>query len=180
MKFIRVIKSADKLSENDFEIYKDGDYYKVKKLTDNARNSGVTTWDLSSKNRFSVSRKLWDRVQKYNDKDLIQYRKTLLAKLNKLFKQAGLQKMVESASGQVRGFHTLSQGGYYFDTKYLGNNSEFKIGIYFGFNTSLEHPKVIEYLDKIKDILNKENLQYTENGTDIEVKLDENSINNME
>ena len=179
MKFIRIIKCANKLSEDDFEIYKDGDYYKVKKLTDNARNSGVTTWDIYGKNYYSTSYKLGVRIQRYNDKDLIQYRKSLLMKLNKLFKQAGLQKMVESTT-RITGFHNLVQGGYYFDTKYLGNNSEFKIGVYFGFNTSLEHPKVIEYLDKIKDILNKEKLQYTENGTDIEVKLDENSINNAE
>lgn len=49
MRFIRVLKAGNKLSENDFEIYKDGDYYKVKKLTDNARRSGVTTWDIYGK-----------------------------------------------------------------------------------------------------------------------------------
>ena len=41
MKFIRVLKAGkNKLSLEDFKIYKDGSYYKVEKLTENAKNSG--------------------------------------------------------------------------------------------------------------------------------------------
>lgn len=175
MKFIRVLKAGkNKLSLEDFKIYKDGSYYKVEKLTENAKNSGIITWDIYGRNYYSVQYKLGRLIQKYNDKDLIKYRKSLLTKLNKLFQQAGLQKMIDRTT-RITGYHDLVQGGYYFDTQYSGRNNEFEIGVYFGFNsTSLDNPKVIKYLNTIKDILNKENLQYTENDTNIYVTLNEN------
>ena len=170
MKFVKLIKANnEELSLDDFEIYKDGSYYRIKKLTDKA--SHIQTYDITAKEYWRVEYKLRVEIEKYNDRHLIEYRKQVIRKLSTEFRKAGLKRMQQSATG-IRGWHNLSQGGYFFDKSYTTNNDEFKIGFYFGFNTDSKRPIYEKYLNITKDILNKENLKYTEEDGDIYVKLD--------
>ena len=170
MKFVKLIKANnEELSLDDFEIYNDGSYYRVKKLTDKANHT--QTYDIRTKERWQAEYKLGVLIEKYNDRHIIEYRKQVIRKLSTEFRKAGLKRMQQSATS-IRGWHNLSQGGYFFDKSYTTNNDEFKIGFYFGFNTDSKSHIYERYLNTATDILNKENLKYTEENGDIYVKLD--------
>ena len=89
-------------------------------------------------------------INKYNSKSIAAERKTLINKLHKLFKQAGIPKMQDMKSS-IRGYRPITQNGYYIEI-YKGDYTTFNIGI-----TGNRE----ELSNKIKEILNNEGVKYT-------------------
>ena len=86
--------------------------------------------------------------------------KKIVRNLNKLFTLEGLEKQQEVATG-VRGFHRIQRDGYHIDVNYSFWPEHIVISSYKD-----------GYINKIKNILDKENIKYNYNAGDIIIDLD--------
>lgn len=150
-----------KLNIEDFKIEKtESGLYKV------AYDSRIG-YIKPDKSYIKVRNALGNAIYKYNTKDIQENRKALINKLHKLFKAAGIPKMQDMTSS-IRGYRPIKYHGYYID-KYAGDRTSFHISL------SKDNE---EYANKIKEILDKEGIQYSGSVNYFEIDMEKQNNKN--
>lgn len=99
--------------------------------------------------------KLGRKIYDYNTKNIVKIRSSMISKLHRLFKAAGMEKSKDMSS-RIRGYRPIVNPGYLIDT-YAGDRTSFNISF-----TSEKKGK--EYAPKVQKILDKEGIKYEKDG----------------
>lgn len=141
------------LKTSDFEIYKNQyGYYEVKRKNDKVPYIGMIP---SSRSYMDAYNKLGRKIYDYNTKNIVKIRSSMISKLHRLFKAAGMEKSKDMTS-RIRGYRPIVNTGYLIDT-YAGDRTSFNISF-----TSEKKGK--EYAPKVQKILDKEGIKYEKDG----------------
>ena len=151
------------LKPEDYQIYKNEyGFWNIKRKEDK-QNLPIIVSSQPFKDYSRASAFLHKKIYDHNTKNILKIRTSIISKLHKLFKAAGMMK-AEDTTSSIRGYRPITKNGYKIYT-YPGDRTSFYIGV-----TTDNLDK--EYDPKIKEILQKEGIKYNKsNNSDFSIDL---------